>query len=495
MSGCTTVNGGNTGKLEYVAGLKDDGCPAYQSIDSLFNWCILGQTMLGGVVTDAVGLDNAGCMRHEDMRSVIGRYENQFNGTSPTGTITIADTGATLTNGHTATFDVRVSTVAGNAITVNAGGLYAPAFPALTFSAPLVGNATPGNPLDINFGNLDGQDLCDLSGVIPTGDANQVNEVIGNVGGCMAWVGAGGVVVGNETPITTTNTPTVTLNSAGVNGHTLSASVRLSAQAGNQVQALGDGLFVPLGVAPTACSVGALAAPGIATEIVGRAGGCLVSESLQSVMDRAVCVAPATNTIDGFLVDSNCVHAVAPVDTAPACDEPDLVLGRSALGALRWFTGGTTGGQVKEVSAPTQVLTPGGTGTFDYNQQHISLTLDNPDPCRDLNWVALFRPGRTRFQSDRDGQIWRKWAMISAPGNPTANGVVSAWTGGGIVSGQAENFSFPSDIRPFIGVLGPGQTANFSMHNELEIVRFAGGGSTYIADSGLCQIIVFAFYS
>jgi hypothetical protein len=73
-------------------------------------------------------------------------------------------------------------------------------------------------------------------------------------------------------PITPIDSATVDITTTGLAGHTLKADVKLSAQAGNTLQAVLDGLFVPSPAASLAVS------PDAGNQIVTHANGIYVAE-------------------------------------------------------------------------------------------------------------------------------------------------------------------------------------------------------------------------
>lgn len=91
----------------------------------------------------------------------------------------------------------------------------------------------------------------------------RISATVGNV----AVLNADGIYVapaGGETPITVVDTPSVDLGASGVSNHTLTASVKVSANAGNQISVLADGLYSSPSPANFCASISALApgAPG-----------------------------------------------------------------------------------------------------------------------------------------------------------------------------------------------------------------------------------------
>lgn len=86
----------------------------------------------------------------------------------------------------------------------------------------------------------------------------RISATVGNA----AVLNADGIFVapaGGETPITVVDTPSIDLGASGVSNHTLTASVRVSASAGNQLSVLADGLFSSPSPTNFCASISALA--------------------------------------------------------------------------------------------------------------------------------------------------------------------------------------------------------------------------------------------
>lgn len=206
-----------------------------------------------------------------DLSSLANSAETPFVATD-SATIDFTTSGV---NGHNLTGSVKVSTQAGNIIQSLGDGIFAQssAFSGITANAPFTGNGTVGNPLDINFSALQPSDLCAIGGVIPTGVIAQVvgkdalgclvsntlqsaTTVSGNLVGTTLNVVVNGVngaidlsalASGAETPLTANDSTSIDFTTSGVSNHILTGAVKLSANAGNIIQSLGDGLFAQAG--------------------------------------------------------------------------------------------------------------------------------------------------------------------------------------------------------------------------------------------------------
>lgn len=429
--------------LKYLWGLNQNGCERFQLLTDLVNLCTIGEQIQPGTVDLVIGLPQGEtCIASEVASQWIVRNLNVISSNS----VQLSLTSAGLTA------FVITSSTAGNQLQNTGSGLYVPPLE----SAPLADNVVqiidgaiyvPAPPEAFTLvlapdSGLTGEGTSDspLSldpCTIPAPVGVPVLVLGKDSDGCLVVMDSTTFVRTNqlpESPVTPVSSNTVQLNASGVSNHTLTASVKIDPDPTNAIVAGTNGLYVDIG--------------------------------------------------DPF----------ANIGNAANCEDPQYVLGESN-GILKWFLHHIHKAQIVEATAPTQIINPASIGQFPYSLQNITATLTNPDDCHELYYIALMRSGRTRFQSDKAGQLWRKWTYLAAPGNPTADGVVASAAFGGTTGGWAENFSFPADIRIFTGILNPGGTATFVLRNELEVLAYVSGGSTYIADSGASSIVVFGFYT
>jgi len=138
---------------------------------------------------------------------------------------------------HTLAGAVRVSLAAGNAISTNLDGLFvAPA--AAGVQTPIT--AVDSSSIDLTASGLNNHTLTAVARI-----SLAAGNVLGNnLDGLFVAAAAAGV----QTPITVTDTATIDLTASGPDNHSLTASLNLSAAAGNAALANLDGLFVPTAV-------------------------------------------------------------------------------------------------------------------------------------------------------------------------------------------------------------------------------------------------------
>lgn len=414
--------------LMFVSGLAENGCKAYSLTSEFICHALTSVPM--GLADTILGLGD--CVVKEPLEAAVRRSETPWTGHSPLGTLTIGV-------GHNPAVDVRVSTLPDNQIHLDPTGA-------------LFGQITP----------------------VP---AEQ------------SWVG-------------TSPNGDLVINSIGVFGHSPEFFINISGVPGNALErSAGGGIYVPTPVVtiPTSCSLGDAVPPGpFVVEVVGKASGsnCLTSSGLIDSWGNQLTQQTEVQfpTLDGLVVvePGSGIPHIAKIVHATECEEPNTYLGFDVSGILKDFKYSRFANQLYTTeSADGPILNPNSSGTFSFNQV-LNLSVTNTSNCRTLNYLALFLSGRTRFQCDRDGQEWRKWAYVSFPGAASLGGVVAAWTWRHNAMG---NFSFPADLRPAFGSINPGQTAFFASYNELEVFQFTSGGSVYIADPGRSRIIVFTYYS
>lgn len=143
---------------------------------------------------------------------------------------------ASGTDNHTLTATVKVSATAGNSITTNADGIYV----ATPTQTPL----TVNDSTSIDF-TANGTDNHTLTGVV------KVSSTANNV----LVINADGLYVPQETSLIGNDTATVDLTASGTNGHSLSAAVKISSTAGNIIVANADGIYASTTTAETALTV------------------------------------------------------------------------------------------------------------------------------------------------------------------------------------------------------------------------------------------------
>jgi hypothetical protein len=146
----------------------------------------------------------------------------------PAGNTAVSDTSSvnlTLT-GSTITADVVISPNAGNAISIAANGLYA----AGLSETPLSTSNTA--TISITSGGLSNHTI--------SADVN-ISAVAGNA----LTLAADGLFVtpGAETSLTVTDSATIDFTANGTANHTLTGDVKISANAGNIISAVADGIF------------------------------------------------------------------------------------------------------------------------------------------------------------------------------------------------------------------------------------------------------------
>ncbi len=237
--------------------------------------------------------------------------------------------------GHSPIYDVRVSALAGNAITTQPDGLFVPTVTETpltvndsatvdftgsgvaghTVTASVRVSALAGNIISIQpDGVYAAFNLCAALAALPASIPPYVPGVTQLVGANCSLFTIPATAA--ETPLTVADTPSIDLTSSGTAGHTLTAAIIVSPNAGNALTVLGNGVYVPdfctqanlvdttpLFVPPTAdvlyvdvagncaraplpaasavtaCSVGAVIPAGavVPTTLVGLdASGCLV---------------------------------------------------------------------------------------------------------------------------------------------------------------------------------------------------------------------------
>lgn len=115
--------------------------------------------------------------------------------------------------------------------------------------APIIGDGTAANPIDIDFSLDSGIDECNFGSTLDR--ASPLRDVVGrDANGCLRWDDARTVAIYTETPFVYQNSITIRGTTNPTNGHTLTTEVVIApAQLGvsNQASALPTGLYVPTG--------------------------------------------------------------------------------------------------------------------------------------------------------------------------------------------------------------------------------------------------------
>lgn len=232
----TVITSADLAELIYIAGLDEDLCEKFQLLTEIFQLTDCAGNLIAGsteIVTCADFADQL-CAAIADLVSagdlvlevteVVGADCQTY--TVPETLIAVVDTpSVNLTSsgpfGHTLQADVIISPDAGNATVILPNGVYTPDL------CTAAADADPGAPVVFDVTELLGAD-------------------------CLTHTVT-------ETPITVVDSNSVDLTSSGPFGHTIEADVNLSANPGNQIVELVDGLFVPAGtdvniaVLDTAC--------------------------------------------------------------------------------------------------------------------------------------------------------------------------------------------------------------------------------------------------
>lgn len=199
--------------------------------------------------------------------------------------LTVIDTASVnLTNsgidGHTIQADVKVSTTAGNQVSINPDGLYVATPTAVSvqdsstidFSTPATNVVTGSVKVDPANGNLiqvtanglriDCASIDDCQTDLTPVDTNTVNLTTSGVHGHVIQADVvvspavgntlqntpAGLYVAPDIPLTVIDTASVDLTSSGTLSHTVQADVRVSPDAGNSLSIHANGLYV---TAPT----------------------------------------------------------------------------------------------------------------------------------------------------------------------------------------------------------------------------------------------------
>lgn len=167
--------------------------------------------------------------------------------------------------GHSPTYDVRISTVPGNAVVINPDGLFVPAgvetpltandsasvdfttsgIANHTVTASVKVSASLGNTIIINPDGIFAPtfNLCGALAALPPSVSPLVPGITQLVGAnCQLFTIP---ATAAETPLTVTDSSSVDFTSSGVAGHSLTAVVKVSALAGNAVVVNADGIYVP----------------------------------------------------------------------------------------------------------------------------------------------------------------------------------------------------------------------------------------------------------
>ena len=214
----------------------------YADIDT----CAIGAEIISGTffnpnpVIHVIGLTSNGCLVFTDLVTAPGGL---ITGTGVTGSpLTVTETpiipvdtqtvdmNAVGLANHTISANVKVSADAGNDITIRPDGLFVDVGTAIT-------------PLDTNSIDLTlaGSVLSANLRIDPSSGAPVTVTAAGlKIDCCPA--GPGG---GPNVPITPIDSNTVNLTTSGTDNHTLQADVKISPTPGNDLTAIGNGLYIP----------------------------------------------------------------------------------------------------------------------------------------------------------------------------------------------------------------------------------------------------------
>lgn len=161
--------------------------------------------------------------------------------TANTDCINLSFVGGVLT--ATPTVSVDVGGVQ-NALSCLGSGLYVPRGANTNVVGPIVGDGSDLNPIDIDFGLLDNQDLCDLGAVIPLGT---LTYIVGTDNAdCLRKQSLEDAIAN---AIIAQDTDCINLSLVG---NVLTADPIISGDVGNILQCLPTGLYVPQGAGITA---------------------------------------------------------------------------------------------------------------------------------------------------------------------------------------------------------------------------------------------------
>lgn len=218
------------------------------------------------------------------------------------GSFTVIDT-ASLHLDYTAavlTGDVKISADAGNSTSIHLDGIYSPTFT----ETPLT--AAPSATVLLTPGGTDGHQL--RADAILSANLDQQIQIVGDglyVPNMRTYIlqGTNTTITGTgiisdpyvisssqtfvETPISVVDTTTVHLSVSGLNNHTVTAAVKVSATGGNVIQVNADGLYVPTTL--------------VYTDAMARAAISATAPIAYNSGTGVLSLAQATSSVDGFL--------------------------------------------------------------------------------------------------------------------------------------------------------------------------------------------------
>lgn len=259
---------------------------------------------------------------------------------------------------------VKISATAGNNITANADGIYAPTPAAET---PLTVNDT--STVDLTASGTANHTLS---------AAVKVSATAGNT----LSVNADGLYVNvpAQTPVTVVDTSTVDLTASGTNSHTITAVVKISATAGNTLSVNADGLYVNV---PTQTPITANDTSSI---------DLTASGTDNHTLSGVVIISPDANNLLVTNGNGLFVQAVNAVNTGSGC----TAVGSSSM--VRSF--GISGNTLSITSAPEHTssavhaftLTGASGDKFEGDEftgsTHTTL-FNNPSSCRSIAVVIV----------------------------------------------------------------------------------------------------------
>lgn len=185
--------------LTWVDGLNSDGCERFMKFTDFFNPCYLGSQITRADVVDIVGSNGDNCLVKEAPLHFLARH---------------------------------ISNAPGNALSVDGEGLYTLVNPVYTGIAPISVNGTVishnPSPLGAGVHTTPGQFILSFT-TDPEGHVTAYQTA-------------------QQTQLVAIDSSTIDLTAQGTDGHTLTASVKISTLPNNSVLVNADGIYVP-----TAC--------------------------------------------------------------------------------------------------------------------------------------------------------------------------------------------------------------------------------------------------
>lgn len=214
----------------------------------------------------------AGFTINSTINVVLQKLSNQIatlNGTAVVSPpITANETSSVKINksgtlGHTISAIVKRSGAIGNQLQLNADGLYVPPYNAPNQTQTLSGN---GNTITLTSGG---------SYTVPIPSLTLSGTTIGIAGSAVSF-NLASILSTSQTPITVNDTSSIDLTVSGTNNHTLQATVKKSADAGNILELRSNGLFVSSG-----------GAQAVLTEINDSASNSTLRQTFCSILDAS----------------------------------------------------------------------------------------------------------------------------------------------------------------------------------------------------------------